>query len=411
LTNTTTTNPIIYEVVYQATNGNCPAPDVITPITVYRAVTASFDYSPQGVDLPVLIGGHSLVTFTNTSVPIDPTQFRYDWDFALDATPATAIGVGPFPVDFTSPGPRDIVITATNIAAEAAGLSCSSQFTLSINILLPPIKAEFKAIPLASCYPSQITVTENTSTGDIMEWRLIDNNGRLAATSNADLPVFQVNAAGKYTLSLKSSNSLTGQVAVAPIQSFIIYDKPLASFDVRPDIVYVPDTELSTFNFSFGATSYLWDFGDNGTSTDFDPTYTYKIEGKYDITLIASNDHGDGAVCSDTLVHTVIAKQGGLTKVPNAFTPNQNGPNGGVSTNGSFNDVFLPIVKGVEEFNMQIYDRWGNLVFESNSASIGWDGYNREGKLMPAGVYVYKLTVRLSDNQRSTQIGDVTMIR
>ena len=60
---------------------------------------------------------------------------------------------------------------------------------------------------------------------------------------------------------------------------------------------------------------------------------------------------------------------------------------------------------------MQIYDRWGNLIFESNSASIGWDGYNKDSRLMPAGVYVYKLTVRLSDNQRSTQIGDVTMIR
>ena len=408
LTNTTSTNPIIYEVVYQSTNGNCPAPDVITPITVYRAITAGFD---EGT-VPPLVGGHSLVTFTNTSVPIDPAAFRYDWDFGLDATPATANGVGPFTVDFISPGPRDVVITATNIAAETAGLSCSSQFTKTINILLLPLVAEFKAIPTASCYPSQITVTENNSTGDVMEWRLIDNNGKLAATSNADLPVFQVNAPGKYTLSLKTSNSLTGQVAVAPIQTFQVYDKPLASFDVRPDIVYVPDTELSTFNFSFGATAYSWNFGDKkDIITDFDPTYTYTIEGKYDITLIAINDHGDGAVCTDTLVRTVLAKQGGLTKVPNAFTPNPNGPNGGVSTNGSFNDVFLPIVKGIEEFNMQIYDRWGNLIFESNSASIGWDGYNSDGRLMPAGVYVYKLTVRLSDNQRSTQIGDVTMIR
>jgi gliding motility-associated-like protein len=83
----------------------------------------------------------------------------------------------------------------------------------------------------------------------------------------------------------------------------------------------------------------------------------------------------------------------------------------GSGGNGTFNDVFLPIVKGAEEFNMQIFDRWGNLIFESNSNSVGWDGYDANGKLMPAGVYVYKLTVRLSDGQRSTQIGDVTMIR
>lgn len=110
----------------------------------------------------------------------------------------------------------------------------------------------------------------------------------------------------------------------------------------------------------------------------------------------------------------VTAKQGGITKVPNAFTPNPNGPSGnppGPGGNGTFNDVFLPIVKGAEEFNMQIFDRWGNLIFESNSANIGWDGYDKNGRLLPAGVFVYKLTVRLSDGQRSTQIGDVTMIR
>jgi len=65
----------------------------------------------------------------------------------------------------------------------------------------------------------------------------------------------------------------------------------------------------------------------------------------------------------------------------------------------------------VEEFNMQIYDRWGNLIFESNSQTVGWDGYDQHGKLMPSGVYVYKLTLRLSDQQRTTQVGDVTLIR
>jgi gliding motility-associated-like protein len=73
--------------------------------------------------------------------------------------------------------------------------------------------------------------------------------------------------------------------------------------------------------------------------------------------------------------------------------------------------VFLPFVRGVEEFNLQIFDRWGNLIFESNNQNIGWDGYGKDGQILPAGVYVYKLTIRLSDGQRSTQIGDVTMIR
>lgn len=112
LVNTSTTNPIIYEVVYQAGNGNCPAADVVIPITVYRAITAGFN---EGV-VPPFIGGNSTVTVTNTSTPIYVTQFRYEWTFGLNSTPATGLGAGPFVVDYSSPGPRDISLKVVNIA-------------------------------------------------------------------------------------------------------------------------------------------------------------------------------------------------------------------------------------------------------------------------------------------------------
>jgi len=98
-------------------------------------------------------------------------------------------------------------------------------------------------------------------------------------------------------------------------------------------------------------------------------------------------------------------------KIPNAFTPNVNGPSGGVPDLNFTNDVFMPIMDGVEEFTMQIFDRWGNLIFESRDKNIGWDGYDKNGRLMPAGVYVYKMVLRLGDGQRTTKVGDVTLIR
>jgi gliding motility-associated-like protein len=408
--NTSTTNPIIYEVVYQANNGNCPANDVVIPITVYRGITAGFD---EGT-IPPFIGGNSTVTFTNTSVPVDAAQFRYEWTFGLNSTPSTGLGAGPFSVNYSTPGVRDVSLKVINIAAEAASLGCESSFTKTINIPLLPLVAAFKADPQRACFPSDFTVTENTSTGDIMEWRVVDSNGRVAATSNAALPVFRITNPGSYSIFLTTSNSLTGQVANTQQDGFEVFDNPVASFDLRPNVVFVPDTELTTFNFSTGTTDYDWDFGDGGTSFDVEPKYVYKVEGVYDVRLIARNDHGQGLVCTDTLIRKVTAKQGGVSKVPNAFTPNPNGPSGGSTGpggSGTFNDVFLPIVKGAEEFNMQIFDRWGNLIFESNSANVGWDGYDKNGRLLPAGVFVYKLTIRLSDGQRSTQIGDVTMIR
>ncbi|HZY79802.1 MAG TPA: PKD domain-containing protein, partial [Cyclobacteriaceae bacterium] len=410
--NTTTSNPLVYEVVYQATNGNCPAPEVITPITVYRGVDAHFAHT-----VPTLfVGGHSFVDFTNDSQPVDADDFRYEWDFGLDAhpTPVDPIGPGPFKLDYSSPGPKEVKVVATNMLAEAAGLTCLDQYTEIINIAVPPLIADFTAVPLEACFPTDITITENKATGDKYAWRVLDNAGT-AGQSNAVLPVFKVPSPGKYTIELTTTNSYTGDQKTAT-KDVIIYNLPMASFDMRPGVVYVPDTEVLTYNFSDGATSYAWDFGDGSTSDEKEPTYKYRIEGVYDVTLIAMNDHGNGVVCTDTLTRKITAKQGGVTRVPNAFTPNPNGPTSSAGTPGvpgsnTFNDVFLPQVKGAEEFNMQIFDRWGNLIFESNNSNVGWDGYDRHGRLMPMGVYVYKLTLRLSDGQRTTQVGDITMIR
>jgi gliding motility-associated-like protein len=402
-TNATSANPIIYEVIYRGTNGFCPAPDQVIPIKVYRSAVAGFN---EGV-VPPFISGQSIVNFTNTTVPVDGIAFTYDWTFGSDSQPLNFSGTTPGPIKYVRPGPKDVVLTVTNTQRPL----CKYTFAKTININLLPLKAEFTASPDESCTPSKITVTSSVITGDEIDWRVYDQNGRVAATSSAPQPIFNLQTEGKYTITLKTSSSLTGQVANAIPKTVSIYPKPFASFDARPDVVYVPDTEVSTFNFSTGANKYAWDFGDGGTSDLEEPTHIYKIEGIYNLKLFAQYDHGNNIVCADTLVRQITAKQGGVTKVPNAFTPNPNGPSGGVSGNGSFNDVFLPIVKGADEFNMQIYDRWGNLIFESNSTQIGWDGYSKEGKLMPSGVYVYKLTIRLSDGQRSTQIGDVTMIR
>lgn len=69
--------------------------------------------------------------------------------------------------------------------------------------------------------------------------------------------------------------------------------------------------------------------------------------------------------------------------IPNAFTPNSDG----------LNDTFGAVGEGIIEYNMQIFDRWGNLIFESNDMKVQWDGtYHNE--LVPNGVYVYKIDAK-----------------
>ncbi|MBX2970819.1 MAG: gliding motility-associated C-terminal domain-containing protein [Cyclobacteriaceae bacterium] len=427
-TNTSTQNPIIYEVVYVANNGNCPSPEYIIPITVYRQVTASFTET-----LDEFAGGFANAVFTNTSTPLDPAHFEYEWDFGIGSNPATGSGTGIQNVQYNSFGPRDVRLTAINLAAQANGLDCSSSETKTIVVNLPPLAAGFTYTPQAACFPAEIEINSTASTGvDLFEWTVRDQNGRIAAVSTAPDPIFFIANPGDYTIFLKVSNSITGQTlftdnAATPIR---IYPNPQAAFQARPTTLFVPDTELVTFNFSqptnvpSDEVSFLWNFGDTNDVVkrllgESDPTYFYPVEGRYMITLVMQEIRGD-VVCTDTARQEIIAREGGQVRIPNAFTPDPSGPNGGVPGPGGVNDVFLPYVRGINinepnSFNMQIFDRWGNLIFESRNSPgqplRGWDGYDRNGNLLPAGVYVYKLVLRLVDGQRTTQIGDVTLIR
>jgi gliding motility-associated-like protein len=166
-----------------------------------------------------------------------------------------------------------------------------------------------------------------------------------------------------------------------------------------------------TANLSIGGVEWFWDFGDGeGTSTEFEPSYTYTYPGVYDIYLWVANEYG----CEDSLLieKAVRAEEGGIVATPNVFTPNPDGPggSGGGIGNPAFNDVFLPIEKGATEFHLQIFNRWGEMLFESYDKNKGWDGYYR-GRLSPADVYVYKLDLKLNDGSRITRLGDVMLLR
>ena len=186
-----------------------------------------------------------------------------------------------------------------------------------------------------------------------------------------------------------------------------VFEPPRAQFNVRPRVVLIPDQPLFTDNNSFGANSFLWDFGDGSTSTEFEPQHFYQQEGTYDISLIAYSTDG----CTDTTRREslVQARTGGRLLIPNAFTPDPLGSSGGRVGNG-LNDVFLPLTQGVAEFEMFIFNRWGELLFRSDDKTIGWDGYFR-GRLCAQDVYVYKLNLVFENGESTVRTGDVNLIR
>ncbi|MEL7005282.1 MAG: PKD domain-containing protein, partial [Bacteroidota bacterium] len=357
-------------------------------IPAKKNINAAFNVTPLEQSLP-----DATVFFENLT---SAGPWTYEWDF----------GDGN-----TSDDPNIASHTYTTFGTYTITLSVSDQEcvetavqTITINPV-PPV-VDFTYDPGAGCPPLTVQFTNLSQFADPSSyfWEFGANQG----TSRAEDPQYTYFEAGTYTVSLSAANILGDTVREVKTMIIEVYEKPVALFDIRPFIVFIPDNPIFTDNNSFSASSYFWDFGDGTTSTDPEPTHTYEELGVFDVTLIASNEFG----CTDTLTRESIVETrvGGRVLVPNAFTPNLSGPIGGAAGRGGTNDVFLPVMEGVSEFEMQVFNRWGELLFETRNKNIGWDGYY-QGKLSPQDVYIYKLSVVFQNGESTVRTGDINLIR
>ncbi len=100
-------------------------------------------------------------------------------------------------------------------------------------------------------------------------------------------------------------------------------------------------------------------------------------------------------------------------RFPNAFTPSPDGPTGGAYDPEAIevdNNIFHPKYLNLEEYKLEIFNRWGELIFESNNPAIGWDGYYM-GKLAKEDVYVWKVAAKCTNGNYLNNLGTVTLIR
>ncbi|MGB3184005.1 MAG: PKD domain-containing protein [Cyclobacteriaceae bacterium] len=388
--NNVTTDSIIYEVRYEAESQYGCTEVETWDITVYPEVTALFDATPERQVLP-----DATVTITNQS---SPGNWDYLWEWG-DGNSST--DVNPPPYTYENYGAYEIKLTLSN------GGGCTSEYSKVIVIepILPVV--DFVGTPRSGCAPLTVEFTNLTqfAKDGTYFWEFGDNLG----TSTVKNPVYTYTQPGVYAVRLTASNDLGVDVEEVKDAYIEVYENPRASFNVRPRTVYLPDMPVYTVNLSFNADRFIWDFGDGTIYEDFEPVHTYTDPGVYDIKLIAIGADG----CSDTLLleKAINAIEGGEVRIPNAFTPNTSGPTGGDPGGGAIvNDVFLPLMEGVTEFHMQIFNRWGELLFETQNKDIGWDGYYK-GRLCAPDVYVYKLSFRYINGEEVNRVGDVTLVR
>jgi PKD repeat protein len=193
-------------------------------------------------------------------------------------------------------------------------------------------------------------------------------------------------------------------------QYVILYPDPNASFSAYPVSATRKDQVFRFLNKSEGAVKYFWDFGDGNTSAEPDPSHVYGKEGTFNIMLTAWSEHD----CPDTLLnekYIKVKESMGKILFPNAFRWNGTGPTGGYWSEKEIdNTVFHPHFQNVDEYNLVIYSRWGELLYESFDLYKGWDGYFNNANLAPQGVYVYKAWVTYTDGRQEVKVGDVTFL-
>ena len=188
-----------------------------------------------------------------------------------------------------------------------------------------------------------------------------------------------------------------------------VFPNPTAKFTAAPLSVFIPNQTTYFGNSSLLATSFLWNFGDGATSIERSPSHTYTKAGDFEISLTVTTNRG----CKDVFIlpEKVRASDETDVQMPNAFTPNPAGsPGGAYDPNSMNNDIFHPVIRGAEKYNLSIFSRWGELLFDTKDPNEGWDGYYK-GKLCTQDVYIWKITANFVDGKTFNKTGDLLLLR
>ena len=178
-----------------------------------------------------------------------------------------------------------------------------------------------------------------------------------------------------------------------------VYPVPKAAFSATPPSVLISNPVIHFENKSENSTSFLWDFNDQSAFSDQEnPDHHFQNMGLYDVRLTAVNDLG----CTDTTLQQVSVT---FDKI---FPPTAFSPNAPTEEDREFRIYSEGIVD--EGFQLLVFNRWGEKIFESQSQEDGWDGRMKNGDFAPAGVYSWVIRYRDFMGKQFKQQGTVTLL-
>lgn len=385
-TNSSNTINQSYNCTLIALNSNGCIDSITKQVTVLNKPKANFT-----LDTPAC--SPKLLTFTNTS----QGAVSYNWNFGTNTSINTNASIA-----FTNTTTTNITQTVQLIATSTN--NCKD--TIIVPVIVHP-KPDFTivAVPDSGCSPLIINLS---AVFNVVNYQWSFGDGNISTATNPTNRYYNNSQATK-TFSVQLIGSDGYGCLDTSLKIIKVFASPIALFQANPTLVYVPTAAVQLTNLSSGAVSYYWNFGDGNNSTQTNPSYTYLNVGEYQIFLVATNSNG----CSDTfnLPTKIIAEIESTVEIPNAFSPNPNASNGGLfNATDINNDVFHPVLKGIDKYELNIFSRWGELLFVSKDITIGWDGYYK-GTLCTQDIYVWKIIATTLDGKKINKTGDLLLLR
>ncbi|MCX6181387.1 MAG: PKD domain-containing protein [Bacteroidetes bacterium] len=274
-----------------------------------------------------------------------------------------------------------------------SSIGCSDTISKNVQVFKSP-KIKIDTLTQLFCIPfkAELKAINTDPTVQINKWFWEHNSVKQDSTFAS----YQITSTGTQDFHLKIIYGET-QCSIDSLIALNAYNPPKADFNLEPENPSVNSTVFFTDN-SENTSGWKWTLGDGSTTDKPNTAKNYAKKGEYKITLYASNNGN----CVDSISKTISVSVSDFVKIVSGFTPNGDGKND-----------FVKILNAGEMklIDLTIYNRWGELIFQTTDIEQGWDG-TYKGSLQNEGTFVYYINaINKKTSAEVFQKGNITLIR
>ena len=233
------------------------------------------------------------------------------------------------------------------------------------------------------------------------QWRFGDGTSSVTKRPTKVFPL-----AGVYPIEVLLTSDKGCELLSKGVHQVEVFPKPAAEITSDKIKATVKTAFFLLEDISTGGEIRIWSLLDSILGTDVEQNISFNDTGTYVVSLISISENK----CKDTSTFSLLVGPDHNIVTPTAFTPNKSSPgDGGYNRDAPTNQVFFPFTDYVDEYHFMIFNRWGELIFESFDVNYGWNGYYK-GELSQQDVYFWKVQATYTDGIQKTLTGDVTLL-